>query len=309
VHERRESKRNSLRNTLKSNAGPIVFAALAVILAAMAGVLQFHNFEASDTTEIVGPLTITTTPTIIVTPTVISTATVVAKPAPSSSSVTVTPTVTAKPTITMRPTVPVTATASPEASPSAAATVTSTVVKGKASDTLELGLLGLAAFFALIAGFYSHIQSITGPGGFAVVLTSDDGKAASKAVTDNINSQVARIAPPNTPDEDLPTDAEDPPARLAIMARRAGREDAVTVLKVTRDATQIAAQATAITLQYAQDMLSVAKKKPAEFPAYADGIGIPLNERATVLAGKIPDVVWNKLAERALGEVNQSGGS
>lgn len=57
-----------------------------------------------------------------------------------------------------------------------------TQTTGTASDTLELGIVGLAALFALIAAFYSRISAVTGPGGIGITLSSEQKSDASKAV-------------------------------------------------------------------------------------------------------------------------------
>src|SRR4029077_9926057 len=109
-------------------------------------------------------------------------------PVPSATVSAAASATSAAPAAAVTPTAAVKATA---ATPTATATPTisapppseiDTTTFGTASDTLELGLVGLAALFALIACFYNRISAFTGPGGIGITLSSAQKSDASKAV-------------------------------------------------------------------------------------------------------------------------------
>jgi len=273
---------------------PIMLATISLALATLAVVLLVVGMETSDTTEVSGPPMVSATPTVTVTPTVIV--------SPSVGAAVVT----ARPTITVTPTVTVPITPPPGVASSApSATVTDTVVKGKASDTLELGLLGLAAFFALIAAFFNRIKSFTGPGGIGITLA--DAQDASEAVADKIRARAAEVVSADR-DDDLPDpeSVREPASQLAIMARMPRPQDQATVLHATRDSAETAGQATALTLQYAQTLMNAASKRPADFSALARASGLSSEEAECVLVGEIPETLWGRLAEQALDKVTQT---
>jgi hypothetical protein len=263
---------------------PALLGIVSLALTVLAVVLLWVSLETSDTTEVSGPPVLSVAPTVTLNPTVVVT--------PSGRK-----TVTAKPTITVTPTVTVSLTQSPSAASSGpSATVTETTVRGKASDSLELGLFGLAAFFALIAVFFGRIQSFTLPGG--AELTLADPQAAIKAVAAAISMQASQAATVTDP-QTVP----DPAAQLAVMARIPRGESQGTVVATTKQSAETTGQATVLTLQYARALLNAASKKPADFYAYAAAYDLSPQEAESVLAGEIPETLWNRLAQKALARV------
>jgi hypothetical protein len=269
---------------IRKHPVPGMLGTISLALTVLAVVLLWVSLETSDTTEVSGPPLLSATPTVTVKPTV----TVTPK---GGAAVTATPTITVTPTVT----VPITPPPS-VASSAPSATVTDTAVKGKASDSLELGLFGLAAFFALIAVFFNRIQSFTLPGGGGITLA--DPQDASKAVAAAIRMRVEGSA-----DVTDPQSVADPAAQLAIMARIPRGESPVTVLDTTRQSAETAGQATALTLQYAQTLLNAASKRPADFYALAAAYDLSPQEAESVLVGEIPEALWSRLAQKALARV------
>jgi hypothetical protein len=187
--------------------------------------------------------------------------------------------------------------ASPSASPapSAAATQTTTSTNGTGSDTLILGLLGLAAFFALIAVYYSRISSLTFPGGAAISLNTAD---ASQAVASRIRSRAETAASGGAD----PT--SDPAAHLARLGTSSDHEGSKDVLDATDSAARQAGQATVSTIQKAEALLRLAEKNPYAFQALASAWNIPSDESMPVLAGHISIPLWERLADRSLDETD-----
>jgi hypothetical protein len=281
-----------LRKWVEVNPVAGCLVAAALVLAALAVVLRIWNLETSYTQETTGPPT--TTPTVTVTPAVTVTPKVVVRPKPKTG-----PPVTATPTLTVTPTI----TATPILAPSAVATFTDTVSKGTGSDTLELGILSFAAFLALMAAFFKRIASITGPGGIVFTLNPVQRKKASSAVAGRLRASAEKAATRQPPPADQGEQLLQPEtARLATSTEHTPDD----VVEATSETAQQAGQATVLTAQYAETLLRLARTAPEEFGVVASAWGIPAAEQLTMLAGEIPDSLWDQLAGRALEEVNRS---
>lgn len=255
----------------KKNYVRIILLVVALLLTGLAIVRLFGEVQTSYQTQLVGP----PIPTATATP-----ASTTLPSATPGSAATATPASTVSPSVS-----PV---------PSAAATETTTSTKGTGSDTLILGLLALAAFFALIAVYYGRISSITFPGGAVIALNTTD---ASNAVASKIRSSAEPAARSGKDSTD------EPAAHLAGLAAAAGRSEGPDeVLNATEKAAQQAGQATVSTIQKAQALLRLAQRDPYAFQALASEWEIPSAESAPVLAGHITGELWSRLAGRSLQE-------
>jgi hypothetical protein len=257
----------------KKNYVRIILLAVALLLTGLAMTRLFGEVQTSYQTQ----LAEAPTPTATATP-----ASTTPPSATPGSAATATPANTVSPSVS-----PV---------PSTAATETTTSTKGTGSDTLILGLLALAAFFALIAVYYGRIASITFPGGAVIALNTTD---ASSAVASKIRSSAEAAARSGEDSTDGPA------AHLAGLAaapnRRGGADD---VLNATEKAAQQAGQATISTIQKAQALLRLAERDPYAFQALASEWKIPSAESVPVLAGHITSDLWSRLAERSLAETD-----
>ena len=195
----------------------------------------------------------------------------------------------------------------PSATVSAGASATSpappseldTTTFGTASDTLELGLGGLAALFALIACFYNRISAFTGPGGIGITLSAAQKSDASKAVARKARSRAASLVTQPEPS----SGHVEPGARLVQMAIGGGADQA-DALDAAQAAVQHVGKATLLTTQLAERLLAIAQKSPEEFRITTVAWGIPPDEAAPVLAGEISPALWERLADKALDETS-----
>lgn len=260
----------------------IIFVVIAVALIAVAVILRVQSVQTSLVTAKSYPL-----PTATVS---------AAASSPSAApTVAVTPTVPVTPTATATPT----ATTTPATSASPPSEVDTTTTS-TASDTLELGLLGLAALFVLIAAFYNRISSFTGPGGIGITLSSAQKTEASKAVAQKARSRAASAVTQRAPS----SGEVEPGAHLVQMAISEHGTDQVEALDAAQAAVQHVGEATLRTVQLGEFLLAVAQKSPEEFRVTAAAWGIPPSEAAPVLAGEISTALWEQLAGKALDETS-----
>jgi hypothetical protein len=256
-----------------------VFVVIAVALITVAVILRVRSVQTSLVTAKSYPVPSAT----------VSAAASATSAAPAAA---VTPTVAVTPTATAAPAA--TATPATSASPSSE---TDTTTFGTASDTLELGLVGLAALFALIAVFYNRISAVTGPGGIGITLSSAQKSDASKAVARKARSRAASAVTQPEPS----SGQVEPGAHLVQMAISGGADQA-KALDTAEAAVQHVGEATLLTTQLAESLLAVAQKSPEEFHVTTVAWGIPPGEAAPVLAGEISPALWNRLADKALDE-------
>ena len=259
----------------------MVFVVVAVALIAVAVILRVRSVQTSLVTAKSYPVPSAT----------VSAAASATSAAPAAA---VTPTLTVTPTATPAPTA--TATPTTSASPSEIDTTTF----GTASDTLELGLGGLAALFALIACFYNRISAFTGPGGIGITLSAAQKGDASKAVARKARSRAASVVTqPETSSGQV-----EPGAHLVQMAISKQGFSQADALDAAQTAVQHVGEATLLTTQLAESLLAVAQKSPEEFRVTTAAWGIPPGEAAPVLAGEISPALWERLADKALDETS-----
>lgn len=257
-----------------------VFVVIAVALIAVAVILRVRSVQTSLVTAKSYPVPSET----------------VSAPASATSTApaaAVTPTVTVTPTATTTST----ATATPTTSASPPSELDTTTF-GTASDTLELGLGGLAALFALIACFYNRISAFTGPGGIGITLSAAQKSDASKAVARKARSRAASLVTQPGP---LSGQVE-PGAHLVQMAISRQGSSQADALDAAQAAVQHVGEATLLTTQLAESLLAIAQKSPEEFRVTTVAWGIPPGEAAPVLAGEISPALWERLADKALDE-------
>jgi hypothetical protein len=257
-----------------------VFVVIAVALITVAVILRVRSVQTSLVTAKSYP---------------VPSATVSAPASATSASpaAAVTPTVTVTPTATTTPT----ATATPATSASPPSELDTTTF-GTASDTLELGLGGLAALFALIACFYNRISAFTGPGGIGITLSAAQKSDASKAVARKARSRTASLVTQPGP----PSGQVEPGAHLVQMAISRQGSSQAEALDAAQAAVQHVGEATLLTTQLAESLLAIAQKSPEEFRVTTAAWGIPPGEAAPVLAGEISPALWERLADKALDE-------
>ena len=261
----------------------MVFVVIAVALIAVAVILRVRSVQTSLVTAKSYPVPSAT----------VSAAASATSAAPAAA---VTPTVTVTPTAAATRT----ATATPTTSASPSSELDTTTF-GTASDTLELGLGGLAALFALIACFYNRLSAFTGPGGIGITLSSAQKSDASKAVARKARSRAASLI---TQPEPSSSGQVEPGAHLVQMAISKQGSTQAVALDAAEAAVQHVGEATLLTTQLAGSLLAVAQKSPEEFRVTAAAWGIPPGEAAPVLAGEISPALWERLADKALDETS-----
>jgi hypothetical protein len=175
-----------------------------------------------------------------------------------------------------------------------------TTTFGTASDTLELGLGGLAALFALLACFYNRISAFTGPGGIGITLSAAQKSDASQAVARKARSRTASLVTQPEP----PSGQVEPGAHLVQMAISSQGSSQAEALDAAQAAVQHVSEATLLTTQLAESLLTSAQKSPEEFHLTTVAWGIPPGEASQVLAGEISPALWERLADKALDETS-----
>jgi hypothetical protein len=177
------------------------------------------------------------------------------------------------------------------------ASVVTAVNRGKASDTLALGLLGFAAVLILAAAFYGRITTITFPGGGSVSLTPEQQQNARKAVAKKVGERTRHVH------GDSGERVEPGVYKLAAWALSSTGEDADAVSATAADAVEKSSHATQIVISRAQMLLGLGRVSPDALGHAAEAWGISRREWQSILDGTIPRSVWERLAERALDEV------
>lgn len=295
-----------LRNALGPSWRPrtllAVAAAVLLIVTILRGLLELETSLTIATTA--------ATPTATITPG--------GSPTASPVGALATPTVALTPTVTpasggaliatetqVATTTPTAAAALASLTSATAPGVTTTSVKTTGSDTLELGFLGLAALFLLVAVFYDRLTEISGPGGIGIKLSTEQQSNMSEAVA-QVGGERTRKRAALTPDvirQQLQQSGNPPPFHLAMMARIDQTQSLDDVVRVTQETIDTGGKATILATSYAETLLRLAASSPDSLRALARAWDIPDEELGTLVVGRIGDRLRRRLAARALDEV------
>jgi hypothetical protein len=168
-----------------------------------------------------------------------------------------------------------------------------TVAKTTGSDTLELGLLGSATLFALMAAFYNRLSKVTLPGGVGFELSAPD----TQKLTAKVAAKIRARLPANAAARPATTHA----AVRAFSYLSTDNADPNAAATVEESAAQ-AGKAAVLASRYAQELLHLAGSESL-LRARATELGITdAVDIAALMRGEINDRLSDLLAERALSD-------
>jgi hypothetical protein len=192
-------------------------------------------------------------------------------------------------------------------SATAAGPVQTTTVHAAASDSFQLGMLGFAAVFALAAIFYGRLSQITLPGGIGIKLTPEQKQQASQALARRTLARSSALVPQPAAPAGFGAAEKHAPAPhvlvLAEMAKAPAAADGAEVRQVASDTVTQASMASQHTTDLAETLLRLARTSPEAFRVMAQELDVPAQDWPQLMAGAVPDEVWNELADHALDQV------